>query len=109
MRANDGDCVVIDANGAITVFTGKAELGQGIKTALIQVAAEELEVAPRSIRLITADTARTANEGFTAGSHSIQDSGAAIRNAAAIRPRQAEQQLRAERRAGAVAERVRAG
>src|SRR4051794_33137249 len=29
----------IDANGAITVFTGKAELGQGIKTALIQVAA----------------------------------------------------------------------
>ena len=38
----------IDANGAITVFTGKAELGQGIKTALIQVAAEELVVEPRA-------------------------------------------------------------
>ena len=34
----------VDANGAITVFTGKAELGQGIRTAITQVAAEELEV-----------------------------------------------------------------
>ncbi|HET7158107.1 MAG TPA: molybdopterin cofactor-binding domain-containing protein, partial [Burkholderiales bacterium] len=39
----------IDASGAITVFTGKAELGQGIKTALIQIAAEELVVDPRTI------------------------------------------------------------
>src|SRR5437870_1219141 len=46
----------IDSNGAITVFTGKAELGQGIKTALIQLAAEELAVKPEAIRLITADT-----------------------------------------------------
>src|SRR3954471_11718443 len=44
----------IDSNGAITVFTGKAELGQGIKTALIQVAAEELVVDPRTITLVTA-------------------------------------------------------
>jgi CO/xanthine dehydrogenase Mo-binding subunit len=73
----------IDADGAITVFTGKAELGQGIKTAIIQVAAEELEVAPAAIHLITADTALTVNEGYTAGSHSLQDSGTAIRNAAA--------------------------
>jgi len=65
----------IDASGAITVFTGKAELGQGIKTALIQVAAEELVVDPRSITLVTADTGRTANEGYTAGSQSMQDSG----------------------------------
>ncbi|HEY2782321.1 MAG TPA: molybdopterin cofactor-binding domain-containing protein [Steroidobacteraceae bacterium] len=73
----------IDDDGAITVFTGKAELGQGIKTALIQVAAEELEVLPAAIHLITADTALTVNEGYTAGSHSLQDSGTAIRNAAA--------------------------
>lgn len=73
----------IDANGAVTVFTGKAELGQGIETALIQIAAEELEVLPESIELVTADTARSPNEGYTAGSHSIQDSGVAIRNAAA--------------------------
>ncbi|WP_088342733.1 MULTISPECIES: molybdopterin cofactor-binding domain-containing protein [Rhodomicrobium] len=73
----------IDADGSATVFTGKAELGQGIKTALIQVAAEELDLPPARITMITADTGRTANEGYTAGSHSMQDSGTAIRNAAA--------------------------
>jgi CO/xanthine dehydrogenase Mo-binding subunit len=73
----------IDERGAITVFTGKCELGQGIKTALIQLAAEELAVAPESIHLVTADTALTPNEGYTAGSHSMQDSGTAIRHAAA--------------------------
>jgi CO/xanthine dehydrogenase Mo-binding subunit len=73
----------IDSAGTVTVYTGKVELGQGIRTALIQIAAEELEVLPNSIELVTADTGRTPNEGYTAGSHSIQDSGTAIRNAAA--------------------------
>lgn len=73
----------IDEHGKVTVFTGKAELGQGMKTALRQIAAEELVVAPQSIELITADTERTANEGYTAGSHTIMDSGTAILNAAA--------------------------
>ncbi|MBX5463644.1 MAG: xanthine dehydrogenase family protein molybdopterin-binding subunit [Steroidobacteraceae bacterium] len=73
----------IDAEGRISVFTGKAELGQGIRTALIQLAAEELDVAPDSIHLVTADTGLTPNEGYTAGSRSIVDSGTAIRNAAA--------------------------
>jgi CO/xanthine dehydrogenase Mo-binding subunit len=73
----------VDAAGQITVFTGKAELGQGIGTALIQVAAEELDVPPGRIRLVSADTERTPNEGYTAGSHSMQDSGAAILDAAA--------------------------
>ena len=49
----------IDAGGHITVFTGKAELGQGIKTALVQVAAEELDVPPGKIELVRADTLRT--------------------------------------------------
>src|SRR5207253_630237 len=73
----------IDPDGKITVFSGKAELGQGIKTALLQVAAEELMVKPQRITLVTADTDRTANEGYTAGSHSMQDSAVAIRHAAA--------------------------
>ncbi|HET7400204.1 MAG TPA: molybdopterin cofactor-binding domain-containing protein [Usitatibacter sp.] len=73
----------IDASGAITVCTGKAELGQGIKTALLQVAAEELCVPFERVTIVTADTHATANEGFTAGSASMQDSGTAIRNAAA--------------------------
>jgi nicotinate dehydrogenase subunit B len=73
----------IGADGTITVLTGKAELGQGIKTAIVQLAAEELVVAPARIKLITADTALTADEGYTAGSHSMQDSGTAVRHAAA--------------------------
>src|SRR4051812_9574702 len=51
--------IKIDRDG-IAVFTGKAELGQGIKTALTQIAADELEVPFEAIRLITADTAQTA-------------------------------------------------
>ena len=84
--------VRIDANGSITVFTGKAELGQGFKTAFQQIAAEELDVPFKSLTVVTADTGRTANEGYTAGSHSMQDSGTAILNAAA----QARQLLIAE-------------
>jgi len=96
----------IDADGSITVFTGKAELGQGIKTALQQIAAEELNVPFESLKLVTADTKLTANEGFTAGSHSLQDSGTAIRNAAA----QVRELLLAEaaRRLGAPAEHLKA-
>src|ERR1700722_15227866 len=75
--------VRIDADGGITVFTGKAELGQGFKTAFQQIAAEELDVPFHSLTVVTADTGRTANEGYTAGSHSMQDSGTAILNAAA--------------------------
>jgi nicotinate dehydrogenase subunit B len=73
----------IDADGSITAFTGKAELGQGFKTAFQQIAAEELDVPFASLTVITADTGRTANEGYTAGSHSTQDSGTAIQHAAA--------------------------
>ena len=73
----------IDANGSITVFTGKVEFGQGIKTALAQLAAEELVVEPRRIDLVTADTMLTPDEGYTAGSQSMQYSGTAIQNAAA--------------------------
>ncbi|HEX8010711.1 MAG TPA: molybdopterin cofactor-binding domain-containing protein [Casimicrobiaceae bacterium] len=73
----------VDADGSVTVFTGKVELGQGIKTALMQIAAEELGVDPARIALVTADTSRTPDEGFTAGSRSLTDSGTAIMHAAA--------------------------
>jgi len=73
----------VAGDGKITVFTGKAELGQGIRTALCQVAAEELGVPFERITLVTADTARTPDEGYTAGSNSMKDSGTAILNAAA--------------------------
>jgi nicotinate dehydrogenase subunit B len=73
----------IDADGGITVFTGKAELGQGFRTAAQQIAAEELNVSFASLKLVTADTGRTANEGYTSGSNSMKESGTAIQHAAA--------------------------
>ncbi|NII27656.1 xanthine dehydrogenase family protein molybdopterin-binding subunit [Pseudoflavitalea sp. X16] len=73
----------IDAEGNVTVLTGKTELGQGIKTALMQMAAEELDVNMKRIRIIIADTGQTSDERYTAGSASIEGSGRAIRMAAA--------------------------
>ena len=73
----------IDTDGGITVFTGKAELGQGFRTAFQQIAAEELDVAFGALKVVTADTKVTANEGYTSGSNSMKDSGTAIQNAAA--------------------------
>jgi len=73
----------IDPEGTVTIFTGKIELGQGIGTALAQIAADELDVDMKRIKLIHGDTALTPNEGQTAGSLSVQDSGTAVRFACA--------------------------
>ena len=73
----------IGADGKVTIFTGKVELGQGILTALLQIAADELDVAPERITLISGDTAQTPDEGFTSGSQSIEQGGTALRYACA--------------------------
>ncbi|TCT05979.1 xanthine dehydrogenase family protein molybdopterin-binding subunit [Aquabacter spiritensis] len=65
--------------GRVAVRTGKVELGQGLLTALVQIAAEELDVAVARIQLATGDTAATPDEGYTAGSRSVELSGGAIR------------------------------
>ncbi|HZD91651.1 MAG TPA: molybdopterin cofactor-binding domain-containing protein, partial [Pseudolabrys sp.] len=72
----------IDDKGHVTVFTGKAELGQGIKTALMQCAAEQLAVEPKAVTMVMASTTRTTDEGYTAGSASMMASGTAIFHAA---------------------------
>jgi CO/xanthine dehydrogenase Mo-binding subunit len=73
----------INADGTVTVFTGKVELGQGILTALAQIAAEELDIAYERVEMISADTSRSPDEGMTAGSQSVENSGTALRFAAA--------------------------
>ena len=73
----------ISADGKVTIFTGKCELGQGILTALAQIASDELDVAYERIEMVSADTARTPNEGMTAGSLSVENSGTALRYACA--------------------------
>ena len=69
--------------GRVTVSTGRVEIGQGVLTAMLQIAAEELDVAPDRILLQTGDTDLTPNEGYTAGSQSIQFGGVALRMACA--------------------------
>ena len=73
----------IHADGRVTVFTGKVELGQKLKTAFAVIAAEELDVDPGRITVRTAETGASPNEGHTAGSNSMEESGTAIRQSAA--------------------------
>ena len=73
----------INANGSVTMFTGKVELGQGILTALTQITADELDVDIKRLEVVSGHTGLTPNEGVTAGSLSIQDSGTALRFACA--------------------------
>jgi len=73
----------IDPLGTVTIFTGRVELGQGNVTALAQIVAEELDIGLERVRMIPVDTTRSPNEGFTAGSNSIEAGGAALRSAAA--------------------------
>jgi CO/xanthine dehydrogenase Mo-binding subunit len=73
----------IDAQGVATIYTGRAEFGQGMKTAMIQLAAEELNLDPHTVKIVACDTALTPNEGYTSGSRGMADGGATVRAAAA--------------------------
>ncbi|MFC4173832.1 molybdopterin cofactor-binding domain-containing protein [Microvirga sp. GCM10011540] len=63
----------------VRVHTGKVELGQGILTVVAQIAAEELDVAPEQVRIVSGVTRDTPNENYTSGSLSVMTSGAAVR------------------------------
>jgi CO/xanthine dehydrogenase Mo-binding subunit len=69
--------------GEVELATGRVELGQGVLTAMRQIAAEELDVAIERIMVRSGDTDRTPNEGYTAGSQSMQAGGIALRMACA--------------------------
>jgi nicotinate dehydrogenase subunit B len=75
--------VTFPAPGKVTVGTGRVELGQGVLTAMAQIAADELGVAMGRITIRSGDTEFTPNEGYTAGSQSIQFGGVAMRQACA--------------------------
>lgn len=71
------------SDGQVTVSPGKVEIGQGIVTALAQIAADELDVDLSRLHMVRASTAVSPNEGVTSGSLSIQQSGRALRHACA--------------------------
>ena len=77
------DWIRLRPDRGVDVYTGKVELGQGITTSLSQVVAEELDVDITRIRIHTADTETSLDEGSTAGSMSMEMSGGALRQAAA--------------------------
>ena len=77
------DWIAIETDGSVVAFSGKVELGTGVRTALSQIVAEELDVPIERVRMVMGDTARTPNEGYTAGSKTIQNGGAALRHASA--------------------------
>ena len=62
--------IKIAADGRVTAFTGKAELGQGMLTAQMQLVAEELSVPLSRVTLVQCDTAKTPDQGTTSGSQS---------------------------------------
>jgi nicotinate dehydrogenase subunit B len=78
-----GNWLRIDPDGVVEIRSGKVELGQGVLTALAQVAAEELDVDVSRIEMAPATTDLSPDEGLTAGSLSIQQSGAALRQVCA--------------------------
>jgi CO/xanthine dehydrogenase Mo-binding subunit len=75
--------VAFPSQGKVTVLTGRVELGQGVLTAMTQIAADELDIAMERITVRSGDTERAPNEGYTAGSLSIQFGGVAMRQACA--------------------------
>ena len=75
--------VNFDSDGLVIVSPGKVEIGQGIVTALAQIAADELDVEFARVRMVRTSTAGSPNEGVTSGSLSVQHSGRAIRFACA--------------------------
>jgi CO/xanthine dehydrogenase Mo-binding subunit len=69
--------------GAVTIRSGKVEYGQGVWTALGQIAAEELDVDLGRVQIAPVSTATSPDEGITSGSRSIEESGSSLRQACA--------------------------
>ncbi len=73
----------INADGTVTVRTGKVEIGQGIVSAMAQIAADELDVNYSRMRMVPVDTSLSPDEGSTTGSRSIEEGGSALRQVCA--------------------------
>src|SRR6266851_3877626 len=75
--------LAVHKDGSVTIYTGKVDIGTGIRVALPQMVAEELDVALGQVKMIEGDTALTPDQGPTWGSLSVQVAGVQLRQAAA--------------------------
>jgi len=75
--------IAIAADGGVTAFFGKMDMGHGLETAIAQIVAEELDVPVGSVRVVMGDTRSSVNQGGASGSTGIQKGGMQMRYAAA--------------------------
>jgi nicotinate dehydrogenase subunit B len=75
--------LTIDADGLVTVYSGKVELGTGVRTALTQIVADALDVPFDRVTMVMGDTRLTPDEGGTTGSKTLQDAGSRLQQIAA--------------------------
>ena len=75
--------LAVGADGSVTLYSGKVELGTGVETALSQIVAEELDVPIGRVTVIQGSTGLVPDQGYTAGSRTLQSGGVQIRQAAA--------------------------
>src|SRR5579872_213919 len=75
--------LAVHADGTVTIFTSKVDVGTGLATAFRQTAAEELGIPVERFKVVEGDTATTPNHGGTGGSSGIPRGAADIRRVAA--------------------------
>lgn len=75
--------VRVNSGGTVSVTTGKVEIGQGIVSAMAQMAADELDVGLHRVRMVPCNTVQSPDEGTTSGSRSVEEGGTAMRYACA--------------------------
>src|SRR5262245_7535170 len=75
--------IAVNADGSVSAFFGKMDMGQGLFTAIGQMVAEELDVPFKAVRVLMGDTATSVNQGGASGSTGVQLGGKQMRAAAA--------------------------
>jgi nicotinate dehydrogenase subunit B len=75
--------IAVNADGSVSAFFGKMDMGQGLFTAVGQIVAEELDVPFKAVKVFMGDTATSVNQGGASGSTGIQNGGKQMRVAAA--------------------------
>src|SRR6478752_6835196 len=75
--------IAVNADGTVSAYFGKMDMGHGLGVAIGQIVADELDVPFKSVKVVMADTAVTVNQGGASGSTGIQMGGKQLRMAAA--------------------------
>src|SRR5207302_1197927 len=75
--------IAVNADGTVSAFFGKMDMGQGLFAAIGQIVAEELDVPFKSVKVVMGDTATSVNQGGASGSTGVQHGGKQMRAAAA--------------------------